>query len=112
MDIIAVLRLILISPVVAFIVTVGLFYFLRHRFKLKASFSDCMIVCVRWASFAISGSLVIFILWMVWLSLTTKPALGQAPLAWIFGIGPISFVIGFIIGFIAWCKSSLSKRNS
>jgi hypothetical protein len=111
MDIIAVMRLILIAPVATFIVISGMFYLLRYSFKLKTTFFDCMSLCVKWGLIITGVSLAVFILWMIWLSFTTNQDLGQAPLVWIFGIAPISFMVGFIIGFIVWCKVSLRNRS-
>ena len=110
MDIITAMRLIIISPIVVFLIIVALFYLLRHHFQLKAQFSDCMSRCFKWGTITAGASLALFILWMVWLTVTKSHDLGQAPLAWIFGIGPISFMVGVIVGFILWCKHSLTIR--
>src|ERR1039457_5033760 len=107
MDIMIILRIFIFSPIAAYIIIFGLFYLHRHLFKLNTSLSECMGRCFKWGIATAGASLVIFILWMVWSYITTKQDNGQAPLAWIFGFGPISFMIGSIIGFMMWCKSNL-----
>jgi hypothetical protein len=110
MDIITVMRFIIILPIATYIIVIGLFYLLRHQFKFKASLSVCMSICFKWAAITAGFSLVAFVVWMVWLTVTTNQDLGQAPLVWIFGIAPISFMVGVIVGFILWCKSSLTTK--
>ena len=110
-DAITILRIIFFSPFAAFTIIAGLFYLLRHLFKLKISFSDCIGTCFKWGIVAAGASLIVFIAWMVLTSIQTKTDLGQAPLAWIFGVGPISFTVGTVVGFGIWCKSNLKRRE-
>jgi hypothetical protein len=58
MDIITAIRLIIISPVATFIILIGLFYLLRHHFKLNALLSDFMKICFKWAAITAGASLV------------------------------------------------------
>lgn len=111
MDVITILRIIIFAPLAAFILIVGLFYLLRYLFELKQTFSDCIGTCFKWGMVGAGASLIVFIAWMVWTSMTTKTDLGQAPVAWIFGIGPISFTIGTVVGFGIWCKSNVKHRE-
>jgi len=104
-----IIKLNFISPIVIFIVIVGMFYLIRHQFKLKTSFSDCMNSCFKWGVRAMAASFGVFFLWMVLYSFITGNNVNQAPLALIFFIGTI-FASGFIIGFIVWCKSNLTNR--
>jgi hypothetical protein len=110
-DSVIIFRFIFFSPIAIFIIIVGLFYWLRHQFKIKSSLSDCMGRCFNWGAVTAGASLVVFILWMVWIYFTKTHDLGQAPLVWIFGFGPISFLIGTIVGFIIWSKSNLTNSR-
>lgn len=109
-DIIILLRFIVFTPIATLIIMIGLYYWLQHKFQLKTSLSDCMGCCFKWGAVAAGASLIIFILWMGWSTITSKADLGQAPLVWIFGIGPISFMIGTIVGFIVW-QINTRKQN-
>jgi hypothetical protein len=111
MDILVIMRIIIFSPIVTFTIIVGLFYLLRHQFKLETTLSDCTGRCFKWGAVTAGASLAAFILWMAWSTVTTKADLGQAPLVWIFGIGPISFMVGTIVGFIAWCKNNVTTEK-
>lgn len=110
-DAITILRIMVFSPIAAFIIIVGLFYLLRYLFALKTSFSDCISTCFKSGIIAAGASLAVFVVWMVWASIKTKTDLGQAPLAWIFGFGPICFTIGTVVGFVIWCKSIFKHRE-
>jgi hypothetical protein len=106
-----IIKLNFISPIVIFVVIVGLFYLLRHQFNLKTSFSDCMNSCFKWGVRAAAASFGVFFLWMVLYSFITGNSVNQAPVALIFIIGTI-FAIGFFIGFIVWCKSNLRNKDT
>jgi len=110
MDIIAVMRVVLLLPIATFVVVVGLFFHLKRRHALRASFAECMVSCVKWGVVTLGASLVMFIVWMFWLSSTGNGEAVQAPLVWFFGIGPVCFMAGFIIGFMVWYRSRVPQR--
>ena len=111
-DVITILRIIFFSPIAVLVIIFGIFYLLRRQYDLKISFSDCIGTCFKWGVVAAGASLIVFIVWMVWTSVQTKTDLGQAPLAWIFGVGPVSFTIGTVVGFGIWCKSNVKRRET
>ena len=101
MDIIEILRLAIISPFAAF-ATVSILFLLGSK---NYSFKGCAKSCLKFGAITAAVLLVVLILWSIVYGFMTGASSAQAPLAWIFFFGPISFAIGEFLGFAMWSKN-------
>ena len=105
MDAITAIRYALISPLVAAVIVIVLFFPIKHYFKSYATLRDCLLKSLVTGTVFASLSLVWVVAKMIAYSYSTGKDPNQGPLVWIFLYGPISFGIGELAGFIVWLST-------
>lgn len=56
----------------------------------------------KYAGGGAGATLIYTIGWMIWYEKTTGYSAGNAPLGWIFFLGPVGALIGALIGLLVW----------
>ena len=107
MDIIDIIRYAVASPFLAFVTAGGLFLLVDQN----SSFKICVKTCLIFGGIVTVVGLFTFIIWSVVDWLLTGVDSAQAPLAWLFFFGPISFAIGELVGFAVWCKKIKQRKE-